>query len=151
MQVRFYNKTYSFNTKAELGKVLDDIYYYYQDLRKEIPRKYQQKIDNELQKLERDFEDTYRKVRNMESDLKNSKGENMNYYEKIIQEKRKERMNADKPFTKKQECLSTLDRIISLAQRKKSQVQQWRALDEDFDENYFLSMLKDALYELESL
>ena len=88
MQIRFYGKTYSFNTKAELGRVLDDIYYQYQDLRREIPRKYEQKIDSELQKLETDVQETYRTVRNMEDDLKNSKGENMNYYAKLAEEKR---------------------------------------------------------------
>lgn len=84
--------------------------------------------------------------------IKNSKGENMNYYAKIIAEKRNGKMNADdKPFTKKQECVSTLDRIISLAQRKKSQVQGWRTIDEDFDENEFASDLRDALRAVENI
>lgn len=76
----------------------------------------------------------------------------MGYYAKLIAEKRNGKMNADdKPFTKKQECISTLDRIISLAQRKKSQVQGWRTIEEDFDENEFASDLKDALRAVDNI
>ena len=76
----------------------------------------------------------------------------MGYYAKLIAEKRNGKMNADdKLFTKKQECISTLDRIISLAQRKKSQVQGWRTIEEDFDENEFASDLKDALRAVDNI
>ncbi len=88
MQISFYGKTYSFSTKDQLYRVMDDIYYRYQDLKRDIPKQYQQKVEKDLQKLERDFEDIYRKLKNIESDLKNSKGEDMGYYAKLVEEKR---------------------------------------------------------------
>lgn len=62
-----------------------------------------------------------------------------------------EKTNEDAPFTKKRECLATLDRMIYYVQRKKSQVQQWKYIDEDFDENEFLSDLKDVLRAIEGI
>ena len=75
------------------------------------------------------------------------------YYAKLAEEKKngKSYSNEDIPFTKKSECVATLDKIINLAQRKKSQVQGWRYIDEDFDENGFASDLKDALRAVENI
>lgn len=75
------------------------------------------------------------------------------YYAKLAAEKKngKAYANEDIPFTKKSECVATLDKIINLAQRKKSQVQGWRYIDEDFDENEFASDLKDALRAVENI
>lgn len=92
--------------------------------------------------------------REVEEEWANSKGEDMNYYEKIIAEKKnkkEEKTNEDAPFTKKRECLATLDRMLYYVQRKKSQVQQWKYIDEDFDENEFLSDLKDVLRAIEGI
>ena len=78
----------------------------------------------------------------------------MSYYGKIAAAKlneKEEKTNKNRPFTKKQECLTTLDRIIYYAQRKKSQVQQWKYIDEDFDERDFLADLKDALQAVENV
>ncbi len=75
----------------------------------------------------------------------------MSYYGKIAAAKLNKKEEGLLPFTKKQECLATLDRIIYYAQRKKSQVQQWKYIDEDFDERDFLADLKDALQAVENV
>lgn len=95
-----------------------------------------------------------RRMSTVPRDWGNSKGETkMGYYAKLIEEKKngKAYANEDIPFTKKSECVATLDKIINLAQRKKSQVQGWRYIDEDFDENEFASDLKDALRAVENI
>lgn len=73
------------------------------------------------------------------------------YEEEIKRNEKEEKTNEDTPFTKKRECLATLDRMLYYVQRKKSQVQQWKYIDEDFDENEFLSDLKDALRSIEGI
>lgn len=85
MQVSFYGKTYSFTNKEELYRVQDEIYYFAQDKEKELIREFDEKKERAVQKLRQDALDMYRKLKDKESTLKNSKEES--YYAKLSEEK----------------------------------------------------------------
>lgn len=144
----YLGKTFSV-TSGNFQQVRQQVQKAYWDKVKELEVKLrsakgaeEQRIQKELREIREGYKETME-----EFDRFNNSKEEKGYYAQLI-----EKRNADdRPFTKKQECLSTLDRIISLAQRKKSQVQGWRTLDDDFDENEFASDLKEALRAVENI
>lgn len=91
MQVEFYGKKYSFNTKAEALKAGSKIYKDYLALKEKLETKYKKETDE----LTREYEKKYREVGHMYDALDNSK-EEKSYYAKIVAEKLNEKDEKEK-------------------------------------------------------